>query len=81
MPLSSTSANFLPIQDKYPSIPMSYSSSTSGSPSGTGTPTLGLAESSMGTIPVRHLREDCHTRYPTAVLLWHYFTCYPTFAG
>lgn len=46
---------------------------TSGSPAGT--PTQGLAESS---IPVRHQPEDSHTRRPEAVLLWNYSTCYPT---
>lgn len=52
---------------------------TSGSPAGTPTQGLaGVAGTAGSPIAVRHLREDCHTRQPSAVLLWHYFTCYQT---
>jgi hypothetical protein len=85
IPVSSMSADFQQVPS-YPgqvsSIPMSYCIPPPPPDFGIAfrnrNPYMGLAESS---IPVRHLREDCHTRRPSAVLLWSYFTCYPTSAG
>jgi hypothetical protein len=85
IPVSSMSADFQQVPS-YPgqvsSIPMSYCIPPPPPDFGIAfrnrNPYEGLAESS---IPVRHLREDCHTRRPSAVLLWSYFTCYPTSAG